>query len=120
MCFVTVINKTRDSVIGNKIRVADTSFSRLFGLLGKRGLNAGEGLWIRPSSGVHTFAMMFPIDVIGLDKNLNVVKVWKKLRPYRITSVSLKVCSVIELPADQIEACQIRPGDCLEVIEARG
>jgi hypothetical protein len=38
----------------------------MFGLLGRRGLNAGEGLWIKPSFGVHTVGMRFPIDAIGL------------------------------------------------------
>ena len=66
----------------------------MVGLLGKRGLNAGEGLWIKPSSGVHTLGMMFGIDVIGLDKELRVVKLWPRLVPFRVTSVSLKIRSV--------------------------
>jgi hypothetical protein len=32
---------------------------------------AGQGLWIVPSRGVHTFAMRFPIDVIYLDSRQN-------------------------------------------------
>jgi hypothetical protein len=75
----------------------------MFGVLGRCGLNAGERLWIKPSFGVHTVGMRFPIDVIGLDKNLKVVKIWPHLAPFRVTSISLKVRSVIELGAGRID-----------------
>jgi uncharacterized protein len=117
MRIVTVTDQTRKTIIGSQIKVADTSLSRVFGLLGKRGLNAGEGLWIKPSSGVHTFGMMFSIDVIGLDKDLRVVKLWPRLVPFRVTSVSLKVRSVIELEAGRISECLVQLGDQLQVRE---
>jgi len=87
----------------------------MFGLLGRRGLDSGEGLWIKPSSGVHTIFMRFTIDVIGLDKEMKVVKLWSDLVPYRLTSVSTKVRSVIELPAGQIASSGVRVGDRLIV-----
>lgn len=112
---VTVRNTTRDSLIGDRVTVADTSMTRMFGLLGKSGLDAGEGLWIKPSSGVHTVFMRFSIDVIGLDKEMKVVKLWPDLVPYRLTSVSTRVRSVIELPAGQIAATGVQLGDRLLV-----
>lgn len=115
MRVVTVADTTRGTVIGDRVEVADTSLSRMVGLLGRRGLNAGGGLWIMPSSGVHTLGMMFSIDVIGLDKELRVVKLWPRLVPFRVTSVSLKVRSVVELEAGRIEACQVQLGDLLQI-----
>lgn len=112
---VTVRNTTRGSVIGDRITVADTSLSRMFGLLGRHRLDAGEGLWIRPSSGVHTIGMRFPIDVIGLDKDQRVVKLWPNLVPYRLTSVSTKVRSVIELPTGAIDQSEVQLGDLIAV-----
>ncbi len=117
MRLVTVTNTTRGTVIGDSIKVADTSLSRMVGLLGKRGLNAGAGVWIMPSSGVHTVGMMFRIDVIGLDKELRVVKLWPRLVPFRVTSVSFKIRSVIELESGRIEACHIKVGDLLQISE---
>jgi hypothetical protein len=90
----------------------------MFGLLGKRGLDAGAGLWIKPSSGVHTFFMMFRIDVIGLDRELKVVKLWRCLAPFRVTSVSLKIQSVVELPCGVIKASDTQIGDQLEMVRA--
>ena len=113
-----VKNRTRGTTVGEKIELADTSLTRLFGLLGKKGLDAGGGLWIKPSSGVHTFFMSFSIDVIGLDRDLKVMKVWHSLPPFRVTSVSTRMKSVIELPAGAIRAAQVQVGDTLEITPA--
>jgi uncharacterized protein len=115
MSLVHVVDETRGTVIGDRVTVADTSMTRLFGLLPKSGLNAGEGLWIRPSSGVHTFFMRFTIDVIGLDKEMRVIKLWSDLSPFRITSVSMKLRSVVELPAGKIRECKVELGDKLSM-----
>ena len=120
MRVVTVTDETRGTVIGDRIEVAETSLTRMVGLLGRRGLNAGEGLWIRPSSGVHTFFMKFSIDVIGLDKDLQVVRLWRRLVPYRVTSVSMKLSSVIELGPGAIDACQVQVGDRLAIASGAG
>ena len=101
-------------MIGDRITVADTSLLRMVGLLGRTQLDAGEGLWIRPSSGVHTIGMRFPIDVVGLDKDNRVIKLWNYLRPYRMTSVSAALRSVVELPPGRIMECQIQLGDLFQ------
>jgi uncharacterized membrane protein (UPF0127 family) len=115
MRLVRVVNQTRGTTVGESVELASTSLTRLWGLLGRRGVEAGGGLWIMPSSGVHTMGMRFPIDVVGLDKNMRVIKVWHELVPYRVTSVSMKMRSVLELAAGQIRARQIEVGDVLEV-----
>ena len=117
---VTVTNNTRGSVIGDRICIADTSLTRLFGLLSRSGLDAGEGLWIQPSSGVHTFFMRFPIDVIGLNRERNVVTLWPELVPWRVTAIHTKLRSVIELPAGRIAATGTKLGDHLAYELATG
>jgi uncharacterized membrane protein (UPF0127 family) len=115
MKVVTVVNETRGPLVADRVQVASTSLTRMVGLLGKQGLNAGEGLWIKPSSGVHTIGMKFTIDVIGLDKHNKVIKLWKRLVPQRITTVHWNMKSVIELPAGQIDERQIQLGDVLAI-----
>jgi uncharacterized membrane protein (UPF0127 family) len=113
-----VTNTTRGTTVGSSIELADTSLKRMFGLLGKRGLDAGAGLWIKPSSGVHTVGMSFGIDVVGLDRDLKVIKLWRCLRPFRVTSVSLKLRSVLELPCGTIAQSQMQVGDQIEITPA--
>ena len=110
-----VTNTTRGTTVGDSVELADTSLRRMFGLLGRRGLDAGGGLWIKPSSGVHTFGMAFKIDVVGLDRDLKVIKLWRCLVPFRVTSVSLKVQSVIELPCGTIKLSETQVGDQLKI-----
>jgi uncharacterized protein len=81
-------------------------------------LDAGCGLLIMPSSGVHTFGMRFAIDIVALDKTLHVLKLWHRLPPLRLTSINLRTHSVLELPAGAIAKYQIMVGDQLEVVEA--
>ncbi len=118
MKFVTIVNKTTGIEVGDSIGCAETSLTRLVGLLGKRSLPSGEGVWIRPSSGVHTFGMRFAIDVVGLDKEMRVVKLWTDVRPNRVTSIRRKVQSVIELAAGEIGARSIEVGHILATLEA--
>lgn len=113
-----VTNTTRGTTVGDKVELANTSLTRMFGLLGHKRLDAGEGLWIKPSSGVHTFFMRFTIDVIGLDANLKVIKLWHSLPPWRVTSVSMKLKSVVELPSGAIKAATVQVGDQLEITPA--
>ena len=112
---ITVRNTGKGVTIGTRIVLANTFSTRLFGLLGKRRLGAGCGVLIRPSSGVHTFGMLFAIDVVALTKDVRVLKVWPRVSPFRVTSVSLKTHCMLELAAGQIEQCRIEPGDQLEV-----
>jgi uncharacterized membrane protein (UPF0127 family) len=120
MILFRVTNTTRGTTVGNRVELANTSMARMFGLLGRRGLAAGAGLWIKPSSGVHTVGMSFSIDVVGLDHKFRVVKLWRCLRPLRVTSVSLKLKSVLELPCGTIDEAQIEIGDQLQIVLAGG
>jgi len=107
-------NVTRATTVGTRITIAETSLTRLIGLVGKRRLDSGCGLLIRPSSGVHTFGMLFSIDVIALSRSLQVLQLWRRLAPFRMTSIHLKTHSMLGLPAGQISSCQTEVGDQLE------
>ncbi|HKS95169.1 MAG TPA: DUF192 domain-containing protein [Terriglobia bacterium] len=112
---VFVYNRTKETFLAYKVRIADSMLSRLVGLLGRRSLAPDSGLWIVPSSGVHTLGMLFTIDVVFLDKNLKVVGVRELLRPFSITSLNLQADSVLELPAHTIFKSRTEVGDQLVV-----
>ncbi len=97
--------------------VADNYLCRLVGLLGKteRWARLGTGLWIVPSRGVHTIGMLFPIDLIFLNKQKEVVHLEEHVRPFRISKVSLKASSVLELPTHTIYRSGTQIGDRFEI-----
>jgi uncharacterized membrane protein (UPF0127 family) len=110
-------NRTRNAYLATHLSVAGTHWSRLCGLMGKDAVNfpAGNGLWIVPSSGVHTLAMKFPIDVLYLDANKFVVHVEQNLKPWRLGRVSMRTTSVLELPGDTLKSSGTAVGDEIEI-----
>jgi uncharacterized membrane protein (UPF0127 family) len=60
--------------------------------------------------------MLFSIDVVALSRNLQVLRLWHRLAPFRVTSIHLKTHSILELPAGQILSCQMEVGDQLEFV----
>jgi len=101
--------------------VADGYFSRLVGLLGTTGgwARPGKGLWIVPSYGVHTIGMLYALDLVFLNRDLVVVDVEEHVRPFRISKVSFKADSVLELPVHSVFRTETRVGDQLEISPVR-
>jgi uncharacterized membrane protein (UPF0127 family) len=108
-----VFNLTRQTVLADRLEVADHGANRRKGLLGRDGLLAGEGLWIKPCEAVHTFCMRFAIDLVYLDRKNRIRKIRSGVPPWRISSC-LSAHSVIELPSGTVVATQTQPGDLLE------
>ncbi len=110
---VEIVNLTRNAVVGTRIRVADKAIARLVGLLRTKNLEPGCGLLIEPSSGVHTFGMRFPIDVVSLDTRMRVLGTWQKVAPWRFAAIHWKTRMVLELPVGTIQASRIEAQDQL-------
>ena len=97
--------------------VADNPFSRLRGLLGHRGLGAGEGLLLRPSPSIHTWFMRFAIDVVFLDAELRVLRVTRAVKPWRFVGCR-GARAVLELASGEASARGVGVGDRLELRDA--
>lgn len=102
--------------LAENVVLANTFFKRLRGLMFRRGISPAEALWLRPTNGVHTFWMLFAIDVIFLDRELRIVKLVENMRPFRVTSPHLSARSVLEMPAHSISRASLKIGDQLEVV----
>jgi len=76
----------------------------------------GNGLWIVPSHGVHTFAMRFPIDVVYLNSDKIVVYVKQNLQPWRVAAVRQQAASVLELPGSALGPTGTSVGDEIEIV----
>ena len=108
-------NLTRQTVLADKVEVADQGATRRKGLLGRDCLAEDEGLWILPCESVHTFGMKFSIDLIYLDREKRVRKTRSGVPPWRL-SACLSAHSVIELAPGAIRRSETRPGDRLEML----
>ncbi len=103
--------------MAEKVRLADSFRARSQGLLGRAGLGSEEGLWIVPCGMIHTFFMRFPIDVVFLDRGLNVRRVVENLKPWRLSPWVFSAHSVLELPGGFLQG-SVRKGDQLEFKES--
>jgi uncharacterized protein len=107
-----ISNLTRLTELAGRVAVADSGATRRKGLLGRAGLDEGEGLWIVPCEAVHTFKMRFALDLVFVDRKLRVKKIKSNVRPWRLAAC-LSAHSVIELAAGTILRTQTQAGDCL-------
>ncbi len=112
-------NVTRNQTLVTRGTIADNVWSRLRGLIGHRPLEAGEGLMIKPCNSIHTFFMGFPIDVVYVSEDGEVVGLAERLVPYRIGPIVRKASFVLELPAGTIANTATQPGDRI-IINANG
>jgi uncharacterized membrane protein (UPF0127 family) len=112
-----VLNRTRQVYLATQLHVAQTHWSRFRGLMWTEAGSfvAGQGLWIVPSRGVHTFAMRFPIDVIYLDGGNTVIYAEENLKPWRVAPVRMSAASVLELPGSTLSATRTAVGDAIEI-----
>jgi uncharacterized membrane protein (UPF0127 family) len=101
----------RGPVLGDRIAVADRWWPRFKGLLGRRGLEPGEGLWLKPCRAVHMLGMRFPLDVAFLDHEGNVVAAYPNLGPGTRTAWHPRADSALELPAGTLAGSGTREGD---------
>jgi uncharacterized protein len=108
-----VRNQSKNTVLGDRVGIADTSATRRTGLLKHTRLEPGEGLWIAPSEAVHTFGMKFAIDVLFLDRKRKVLKIRSDMVRSRM-AICLRAHSVLELPSGTARAMRTVVGDQLE------
>jgi uncharacterized membrane protein (UPF0127 family) len=110
-----IINLTKQTWLATKVRKADNFVTRLVGLLKRTHLGPEEALWLMPSKGIHTIGMKFPIDVLFLTKNNEIVGLISGMPPYRISAIHFRSYSVIELPNGTIRKSRTELGDKLEI-----
>lgn len=111
--YVFIYNQSKETFLSLRVKVADSIFSRLAGLLGKRSLHPDSGVWIVPANAVHTIGMLFTFDLVLIDKDFTVVGLRELLSPFKITRPNFRAESVIELPAHTIFRSRTEIGDKL-------
>jgi uncharacterized protein len=110
---IFVYNKTKETFLALRVKVADSILGRLIGLLGKRSLNPDGGVWIVPANAIHTIGMLFSFDVVMIDRDFKVVSLTEMVKPFRVILPKRRAESVIELPAHTIFRSRTEVGDQL-------
>lgn len=109
-------NEDKAQLLIEKLEIAESFFARGKGLLGRKLLDTNSALWIKPCNNIHTFFMNFAIDVIFVNKKMEIVKIASDTKPYKIVGPFWKSSSVIETAAGCAQKWNLQVGDQLYVV----
>ena len=110
-----IINKTKNITVLDKVVLANTFFSRLKGLMGKKALDKGEGIIIKPCSSIHSFGMKMAIDVAFIDKDNQVIFILENFKPKKMSPIIKGSKYVIETSANLFQD-KLEVNDVIEVV----
>ena len=91
------------------VRIAESGWQRMRGLLGRAPLRDGEGLLIVDCGSVHTVGMRHAIEVVFIDRQGRIARIVQALRPMRMARCG-RADRVLELAAGQARALGLRTG----------
>ena len=116
-------NVTRERVLAARLETAGGLWAKFLGLMGRKSLPDGEGLWLPASNGIHMMFMRFPIDAVFVGRpdangRRPVISVHRSLRPWRgLVPLVRGADGVLELPARTIDATGTLVGDLVSLEE---
>jgi len=114
-------NLTRDSVLAERVEVADTLWARFMGLMGRPSIEPGFGLWLSGTNGIHMFFMRFAIDAVFLarpdaDGHRVVLAIRRTVRPWvGLVPLVRGADGCLELPVGAIDASGTVTGDLIRL-----
>ncbi len=112
-------------MLAERLEDGASFWAKFMGLMGRRSLPQGDGLWLPDENGIHMLFMRFPIDVLFVSRptapnNMRrVISARRAVPPWR--GVVWRVGGakgVMELPAGTIEATGTTVGDEIEILPA--
>lgn len=98
---------------------ANTFTRRLKGLMGTKALPEDTGLLLEPCNSVHTWHMKYPIDVIYLNSQDQVLHIEPSMPPNTWGKRVKEAAKVLEINAGLAANRKIQPGDIID-LDPRG
>jgi uncharacterized membrane protein (UPF0127 family) len=104
-----------------RVRVGGSFAVRFVGLMGRRGLAAGEGLYLPETGSIHMLFMRFAIDCIFLDRpagdgTQRVLAVYADLAPWRgVVWYVRGAGGALEVAAGTARRMGVQPGDVVRL-----
>src|SRR5437588_3530553 len=108
---MSIVNTTRNTTLADKARRAASFVDRGRGLMLSDPLPEGGGLVIEPCNSVHMFFMRYPLDIVFIDGQGQVVFMYKGIKPWRVGRIVRGAKAAIELPAGAIDTSNTQLGD---------
>lgn len=122
-----VLNLTRCTTITRKTEISGSVFGKMKGLMFRKTLEEGKGmLFMFSREGRHSIWMLgmrFPIDILFIDSEKNVVGIHRDFQPmtrhpksWKISKPEKKCKYVLEVSSGVIDTSSTRKGDQIEFV----
>lgn len=108
---ISIKNKNKNEIVCSNVVVAKTTYKRMKGLIGTKGLAMDEAIVIFPCNRIHTFFMKYAINVAYIDKGNKVVRIDQHIMPNRIGKICKNAKYVMEY---SIKNNKLKIGDTVE------
>lgn len=92
------------------MQLAATFASRFIGLLNRQYLEDSEGLLLKSGGSIHTLGMRFGVDVVFLDRQMSILKIVRRLKPWRLAIAPRKTRLVLEIASGRAATLGLRNG----------
>ena len=107
-------NKRNKKILAKKVNLCKNSFSKALGLMFSRKSKTLLFIFNKEKIvSLHMFFVLFPIDVIYLNKNKKVVQLKENFKPFRILIAKKPAKYIIELPNKTIKKTRTKLGDII-------
>lgn len=110
-----ILKDQSGEIICQKMVTASQLFDRMKGLMFSLELPDCDGFLIAPCNSIHTFFMLYKLDVLFLDRDFKVIKAVYDLSPWRMTWIYFRAHQVLEMKAGSMKK-NIKAGEKLEAI----
>lgn len=100
--------RINDLIIGDNIEIADNFFTRLRGLMFRKELTENQGLLIYPCNSIHMFCMNFPLDILFVNKQDEIIDYLENFEINKVSKIYPSSKYVVELPAGTIKNKNIK------------
>ena len=113
---VRAVNQTRGTVLCARLENAGGLAGQGRGLLGRDGLEPTTGMLFEngrftPFMWMHMFFMRFAIDIVFLGRGNRVIRINRRLKPWRVSSVVFGARCALELTAGASDESSTQVGD---------
>ena len=110
----TIRNNTRKTVLSKNAKVCKSIFSKSIGLMFSKKRKSLVFIFEREKIiPLHMLMVFYPIDVLFLSKNREVVEIKEKFMPFSFYTPKNEALYIIELPQDTVKKTKTKVGDKL-------
>ena len=112
---MAVWNRTRCTYLGTTLLTLNDHFMNTLRHINNQGIPADCALYISPCQGVYTVGMSRSIDIVFLDSDMRVIKIFRSFPPNCFVEPVAGAVSAVELPAESLAETGTSIGDIIVI-----